>query len=237
MCDAGQQSFDVVFFGKAGENMKNFDLFTTENGIAGLTLDQIPYSKKAYISIRSASNIWNFLEECKDFCLMAGAQMIYVSGHEDLINYPHHTDVVKMVADPSSLTGAQACLFPVTEGTTQTWREIYNERMKNVPNSSLLDIKNMESLQSACSLYFVHENGEMIGIGAITDDCIKALASTVKGAGKKVLLTLCSAMTCSNITLEVATANQKAVKLYEDAGFIKTELLSRWFVLYEKDQT
>lgn len=217
--------------------MKNFDFFTTENGIASLTLDQIPYSKKAYVLIRSASNLEKLLEECKDFCLMAGAQMIYASGHEDLEMYPHHTDVVKMMADSSFLIGAQACLFPVTEETAEKWRKVYNDRMKDVPGSSLLDIKNMDSLQSDCTLYFVHENGKMIGIGAITDGCIKALASTVKGAGKKVLLTLCSAMISSNIALEVATANHKAVNLYEKAGFIKTELISRWFVLYEKDQT
>lgn len=217
--------------------MKNFEFFTTENGIASLTLDQIPYSRRAYVLIRSASNIENFLEECKDFCRVAGAEKVYASGHENLEKYPHHTDVVKMMADSSFLTGEQARLFPVTEETGEKWRRVYNDRMEAVPNSSFLDIKKMKSLQSSCSLYFVHENGEMIGIGAITDGCIKALASTVKGAGNKVLLTLCSAMASSNITLEVATVNHKAIKLYEKSGFVKTELLSQWFVLYEKDQT
>ena len=62
--------------------MKDIPLFTTEFGIASLTLNEIPYSRKAYFRIQDSAQPEQFVEECRDFCRAVGAEEIYATGHE-----------------------------------------------------------------------------------------------------------------------------------------------------------
>ena len=47
--------------------MKNFPFFTTEYGVAALTLREIPYQGKAYIKILDTQEPEQLLKECVDF--------------------------------------------------------------------------------------------------------------------------------------------------------------------------
>ena len=57
--------------------MRDFPVFTTENGVGSITLKEVPYKGIAYIKIQSSQQPCEFLEECVDFCISAGADRIY----------------------------------------------------------------------------------------------------------------------------------------------------------------
>ena len=97
--------------------MKDFPFFTTQNGIASLTLKEIPYSKAAYITIRDTQQPEELLEECIAFCKMAGAEEIFASNHSILDKYPLHTQIIRMSRPREGLQDTDAALFPVGEKT------------------------------------------------------------------------------------------------------------------------
>ena len=48
--------------------MRDFPVFTTENGVSSITLKEVPYKGVAYIKIQSSLQPESFLQECVDFC-------------------------------------------------------------------------------------------------------------------------------------------------------------------------
>lgn len=209
--------------------MRDFPVFTTKNGAASLVLREIPYRGVAYITLRDTQNPKELLAECVDFCKMAGAEKIYTTGHDWLEKYPLYTQVVKMQRNREGLPESDAALFPVTEKTVEQWRSLYNERMQNVPGASTMTRMEASELLKKGGGYFVHRNGELLGIGIAREDRIEAIASVKPGAGERVLLALCSALFSENVVLEVASNNDRAIRLYERLGFLKTELLRSWY--------
>lgn len=206
--------------------MRDIPIFTTEKGVASLVLSQIPYTRKAYIHIQSTENGAEFLQECISFCVSAGAEAVYAAGHPICENYPVYTSVMEMRAHISSVPDTDAALFPVTEQTLEKWRQIYNEKVKNVPAGSWMSIHQAKKMTDG---YFVHRDGTLLGIGKISCDRIDWIASCKPGAGKDVVCALCHALTGDAVTLEVASANKKAVDLYEKLGFIPTKELLKWY--------
>lgn len=211
--------------------MKDFPVFTTENGVASIVLREIPYRGEAYITLRDSLQPDALLAECIDFCKMAGAERIYATGHCLLEKYPLYTTVVKMQQLRENIAPTDACLFPVTEQTAERWRGIYNEKMRSVPNASTMSRADMKKYITGGTAYFVHKDGALLGIGIAGGEKIDALASCIPGAGERVLLALCSALFSEKIILEVATTNGRAVALYRRLGFLETEELSRWYTV------
>ena len=209
--------------------MQNIPAFTTDLGIASLTLSEIPYKQIAYIRIHDSTNIESFLKECFDFCRMAGAERIYAAGHESLSCYPVHTRVVSMTCSTEELPETDAALFPVQKNTLEKWRSLYNEKMCDVPNSAYMTQKDAQEYLKKGNAYFVHRNGELLGIGVAEGETIEALAATVPGVGEDVLLALSHALPSDRIRVDVATANSRGMKLYERLGFIVTEEISVWY--------
>ena len=76
--------------------MRDFPVFTTEHGAASLVLREIPYKSIAYITLQDTKQPEDLLQECVDFCRIAGARKIYATGHEFLEQYPLYTAVWKM---------------------------------------------------------------------------------------------------------------------------------------------
>ena len=209
--------------------MRDMPLFTTENGIASLTLNQIPYTKSAWIRIQDSVLPEALLEECIGFCRAVGAEYIYATGAECCETYPEHTKILKLQADVESVGETDAALFPVTEGTLTQWRTIYNEKIKNVPNGAWMTIEQSKQMLEQGSGYFIHRDGVLLGIGMIQGNHIAWVASVIPGAGVDVVRALCHAVMDDTVTLEVASANQKACVLYEKLGFIPIELLAQWY--------
>ena len=209
--------------------MRDFPVFTTENGAASLVLREIPYRGMAYITFQDTRNPQKLLAECVAFCKMAGAENIYARGHEWLENYPVYTSVVKMQRSRADLPESNAALFPVTEKSVEQWRALYNEKMRGVPGASTMTREEGKQLLVKGGGYFVHRDGELLGIGIARENKIEAVASVKPGAGETVLLTLSSALFSENVVLEVASNNEPAVRLYERLGFLKTALLCSWY--------
>lgn len=212
--------------------MQSFPFFTTENGVSSLVLKEIPYRKTAYITIRETQpeGFDAHLRECVDFCRAAGAEKIYATGHEGLARYPLHTAVLQMQATAWVDREKLACLFPVTEATAQRWREYYNERMTGIDNAATLEARDDKAILEKPGAYFVHREGKLLGIGWLNDCELLAVAAE-KGKGETVMHTLMSLVEGDPMTLEVASTNERAIRLYERLGFLKTGEQSRWYSL------
>lgn len=211
--------------------MRDIPIFTTENGVASLVLREIPYKAVAYITLQDSQSPDLLLGECVDFCKAVGAEKIYAKGHAILEKYPLYTTIYQMNRVREGMPETDACLFPVKEDTIEYWRSIYNDRMESVPNSATMTIADSKSLLAKGSGYFVHRNGELLGIGAIEKDTVEVIISVIKGAGRDVVLALCSAMCSESVRLEVSSTNLPAIRLYEKLGFMKTAELSKWYCI------
>ena len=229
--------------------MKDFPMFTTENGVSSLILKEIPYRKEAYITLRDSRAPEALLQECADFCRACGAKKVYATGHPAVERYPLHTAMLEMRGIPNVEEALIESLFPVTEATVSRWRALYNEAMFAVDNAGTLERREIynaafshvynastqESRDEAAILrgntYFVHRQGELLGIGWLGEDTIEAIAAVKPGMGKRVLHSLCSVCPGVPLRLEVASENRRAIALYEKTGFIKTRELSRWYCI------
>ena len=209
--------------------MKDFPVFPTSHGAASLTLKEIPYRREAYIKIQSTQEPELLLEECIGFCTACGAERIYASGHDFLEQFPLHTSVCQMKGCLFLSEEEIPSMFPVTEATVSKWREIYNDKMQRVDNASTLEARDESEILRSGGAYFVHRSGELLGIGWLVEDKLAALAAVKPGAGEMVCKAMQSLIPQQTITLEVASTNQKAIRLYERLGFLKTEELSRWY--------
>lgn len=217
--------------------MRDFPMFTTENGVASITLKEVPYKGIAYIKIQSSQRPEDFLKECVAFCEMTGAQKIYASGHPALDTYPLHNAIWKMSALHQSLPESDAALFPVTEKTAERWRSIYNEKMFPISNSATMTRDDMKTLIAQGGGYFIHKNEELLGIGIARGDCVESVVAVKPGSGREVLLALCGSLNCEQVVLEVASTNIRAIRLYENLGFIKNFEISRWYDVLTRKNT
>lgn len=209
--------------------MRNIPMFTTENGVASLTLEKIPYTGQAYVAIRDSAEPHAFLQECVDFCRAAGADSVYAMGCAVLTAYPLYTAIISMSRKRKELPESDAILVPVRIETLSSWRDIYNEKMRDIPNAAFLTIRDSERMLQEGNCYFVQRGEEILGIGVAGEGMIKAIASVIPGGGKDTMLALCSALCTDTVSLEVASNNIPAIKLYERLDFVETETISRWY--------
>ena len=209
--------------------MRNIPVFTTEFGVASLTLSQIPYTSEAYIRIQDTQTLDVFLSECCDFCKAAGAESVFATGHEGLESYPLHTAIWTMTCATSSLPDTDACLFPVQEKTAEKWRNLYNERMRGIPNAVYMSLLDAKGLVAGGNAYFIHRGDALLGIGIAAGNKIDAIVSLERGMGLDVLCALCHALTEEDVLLEVASSNDRALRLYQRLGFVRTSELCRWY--------
>lgn len=211
--------------------MKDIPMFTSEYGVASLFLREIPYRRRAHIKIQATQEPEKLLEECVSFCRMCGAEWIDAAGHEYLENYPLITALWAMQCSRESIPETDACLFPMTEETMQQWLDICNERMANVPNAAYMDRKDGKEFLQKGNAYFVHKDGTLLGIGVAAGDFIDTVIALQPGAGETVVRALASVLTGDMVRLWVASANTRAVRLYERMGFMKVKELSRWHLV------
>lgn len=209
--------------------MKDFPMFDTAFGIASLVLKEIPYKGIAYIILREVWDAQQLLAECVSFCRMAGAERICASGHESLEKYPLDVSVLEMRGEAAVDSRDLKSLFPVTDATVSQWRAVYNEKMGPVDNAATMTAFDEKRILQSGGAYFVHEDGELLGIGWLDDTQLLAVAAVKPGAGKTVMNTLMSLVEGAQMRLEVASTNERAIRLYEKMGFIRTGEISRWY--------
>ncbi len=211
--------------------MKDIPVFTTENGAASLILREIPYQQTAYVTVQDSLEPEKLLEECRSFCCACGAEAVYATGHACLERWPFHTAMWQMQCSAATLGDTDGALWPVQEHTLAAWREIYNEKVRRVPNGAWMTMADGAEMLKKGDGYFVHRGETLLGIGRASAGCIDWVAATQPGAGETVVKALAHAVTEEVISLTVASGNKKAVKLYEGLGFIRVKELSRWYRL------
>ncbi len=209
--------------------MKDIPMFTTPYGTAGLILREIPYQEEAYVRLQDVTDLQGLIKECLDFCKAVGAQRVYATGHRGLEAYPLSTAIVSMVCQKDSLGETDAALWPVQENTAAEFQRIYNEKISHVPNGAWMDQVDIREMLTRGDGYFVHRGETLLGIGRVYDGYILWLAAVQKGAGADVVKALATALHTDTVKLGVATANQKANKLYLQLGFLPVEEKSRWY--------
>lgn len=209
--------------------MKDIPVFNTEFGVASLFLREIPYRQRAHIKIQSSLDPERLLAECVDFCRACGAEWIDGAGHEYLEKYPLITALYTMQCDRLAIGETDARLFPVTEKTVQQWLDIYNEKMADVPNAAFMDSRDGKELLQTGDGYFVHRDGQLLGIGKAAGDFIDTVIAVKPGMGETVVKALSGILTGDTVRLMVAGANERAVRLYERMGFVKVREVSRWY--------
>jgi RimJ/RimL family protein N-acetyltransferase len=209
--------------------MKDIPFFQTEYGVASLALGEIPYRQEAYIRVQSVlpGQMESLVRECAGFCRACGADRIYWTGAETEVS-PARV-LLKMQGTAKVDQQLVEQVFPVTEQTVGRWREIYNERMKQVPQARTLTFFDEKELLGSYGTYFIHHRGELLGIGWLEDTQLLAMAAVKPGAGERVLHTLMSLLEGATVTLQVADANERAIRLYERAGFLKVGEASCWY--------
>ena len=210
--------------------MKDFPVFTTDFGVSSLVLREIPYRQEAYIHIQDVQpeGFEAHLKECVSFCRMAGAERVYARGHDLLERYPLHSSVLEMRGTAWVDREKLENLFPVTESTVSRWRGILNERLRCVDNAATLTAFDENRILQSGGAYFIHHNGELLGAGWMEDTKLLLVAAVKPGAGERVMHTLMSLVEGANMTLEVASTNTRAIRLYEKLGFLKTREILRW---------
>lgn len=211
--------------------MKDIPVFATEFGAASLILRQIPYRAVAYIRLQATMEPERLLAECVEFCRAVGAEKIYGTGHPMLERYPFHTAIRKMTRSLDGQMPTDAVLRPVEESTLELWRGIYNTGMANVPNSTWFTQSAGKEMLREGDGYFVYRGDTLLGIGKASGERLDAVVAVQRGAGGDVVWALTGAMTGKQIVLEVASANVRAVRLYERLGFTTVEEVSRWYLV------
>ena len=209
--------------------MKDIPMFTTEYGVASLMLSEIPYRQEAYIRVQDAQpgQMEALIRECVSFCRMAGAERIYWSAGE--VQGQLHASIYEMQGTAHVDKQKLESVFPVTEQTVSRWREIYNQRMLQVDNAATLTALDEKKILQTGGAYFVHHEGNLLGIFWLEDTKLLGIAAVERGAGERVLYAAMSLIEGATMTLEVASTNEKAIALYERLGFLKTKELRRWY--------
>lgn len=211
--------------------MRDFPIFTTEYGVSSLVLKEIPYKNTAYIHIRDVQEAYfaEHLAECVSFCRMCGAETVFAAGNEKLERYPLYTAVLQMQGQVLPDPEKEKCLFPVTEESVGRWRDIYNKKMRSVDNTATLEARDEKRIISSGGAYFVHDEGRLLGIGWLEGTKLLAVAAVEKGAGDVVMHTLMRLVEGEDMILEVASTNDRAIRLYEKLGFFATAEIVRWY--------
>ena len=88
--------------------MRDIPVFTTEYGVASLALKEIPYTKRAHITLQAAKMPEKLLEECISFCRSCGAEDIYATGHQCLEKYPLYAQMQLMTCNRERIAESDA---------------------------------------------------------------------------------------------------------------------------------
>ena len=212
--------------------MRDIPMFTTENGIATLVLKKIPYTKEAFVRVLDSQSCSEFLKECVEVCRMAGAENIYVTGHQSLNTLPIFCEEMRYMANKHSFPHTDAVALYATMEQLPWWRQIYNQKMSGVHAAAPLSESEVERLIRDGKAFCVYKECAIVGIGVACDGQIHALASLAQGAGPDVVLSLSKTFPEYDVSVCVASTNNKALRVYRRLGFCEAQIETKWYKLF-----
>ncbi len=215
--------------------MKDIPVFTGGGGIATLILKEIPYKNTAYVLLRSylPQQRRLFFEECWRFCRAAGAQRVLLCAQTPEPDLPLEYELLKLVR-PAGLplpVWPEVTLRPVTPDSLEQYVEIYNQLFLQVPGAATYTMQTAGRLLEG-GAYFAVKGQRVVGIGQLSGQqvlCIGVLPQ-YRGMGSQVLAALLQTLE-QEVTLQVASDNAAALRLYQKFGFQRQSVLSYWYDL------
>ena len=209
--------------------MRDFPFFTTVYGVSSISLREIPYKGQAFIWVRTVQEgmLSAHLQECISLCRMAGAEQILAGNHPDLERFPVYTKLLEMRGTVNRNPERVAFVRPVTEKTAGEWRGLYNQKLRKVDCAATLEFREEAKLPNSGAC-FVERDQKLLGIGWLEEDTIRAVASLVPGGGEWIVQSMAAQVPDRSLKLEVASTNEKAIRLYQSLGFRTARCLAEW---------
>lgn len=218
-----------MWYSVIGDAMKNIPVFTTENGIASIILEEISFNQSAYIRIQTYSDAKALLKDCVDFCKAAGAEKVYVTG---ITMGGASSNVIRMSRTREGLGDSAVVLRSVDLSTLELFRSIYNNAMRNIQNASGMTRQKAKDVLDNGSGYFVYLQDEQVGIGIAEGERVHAIVSLKRGMGESIMLALNRVLTGNRVCVEVIDTNLPAMCLYSRMGFSVDEQISKWYKIF-----
>lgn len=218
--------------------MKDIPIFTGEHGVATLILREIPHQGRAYVMLRTVWRLEAFLDECRNFCRMAGAESVYVTGNEDLSGLPLVHEMQRWTCRRADLPplAEPVDLAPLSDENREEYRTLYNQLFAQVPNAATCTVQELQRVQREEQAALAVAAGRTAGLVQWTDGRLEAIGVVpdFHGLGYRLALTVLHQMTAETVELQVSSANEPALRLYKRLGFRHAETLSRWYDLTER---
>ena len=206
--------------------LKNIPVFTCAYGVATLILREIPVFGKAYILLQTIYGDRSALiAECGSFCRAAGAEKVYVK-----LDAPEDGTVFACQIWELERNGKQPSseiqLTPVSTENAEQHISLYNRRFSEVIGAAHCD---RQSDFSGAWLWV--KDDAVLGLGQIINGELRAIATARPGQGKVLAMGLLAMNGDARCTLQVASNNAPALRLYESLAFEKTKTLGSWFLV------
>ena len=185
------------------------------------------------MQIQDSQSCGELIKECADVCRMAGADRIYATGHNELSDYPFKCNISVYTASKNKFPGTDAIAIPTRLEQCEWWRQLYNKKMLCVFGAAPLSRTEAEKMICDNEAYCIYRECAIVGIGVAYGGQIRAVASVVPGAGRDVVLALAGCLDRSEVSLSVASINQKALALYRSLGFEESALEANWYEIFD----
>jgi hypothetical protein len=213
--------------------MRDIPFFQWEGCVATLALSEIPYRRKAYVLVRlaPAEKLRAFMKECVAFCRMAGAQRIYASAEHPLETGVPAYALVRYVCPRAALQPVNLELTPLNAENQHLFLELQRQLFQSVDGAATYTLQDCERIKKAASGFLWMEGGTPIGIGELRNGEIGTVGVTRPGTGGTLVRALAGKLSSEVVSVQTASTNERAIRLYEKLGFRLDEVLSDWYLI------